>query len=58
LSNINLAQLYFADKLYVILQTPTEEMIADYEMPLPPKEPYNYSAIEANRFGAYNLSSC
>jgi len=29
LSKINLAQLYFADKLYVIVLTPTEEMIAD-----------------------------
>ena len=29
LSKINLAQQYFADKLYVIIQTPTEEMIAD-----------------------------
>ena len=29
-SKINLAQRYsFADKLYVIVQTPTEEIIAD-----------------------------
>jgi len=29
LSKINLAQQYFADKLSVTVQTPTEEMIAD-----------------------------
>ena len=56
LSKINLAQQYFADKLYVIVQTPTEEMIADALTK--PKAPYNYSTIEANRLGVYNMPSC
>jgi len=29
LKKINLAQQYYADKLYVIIQTPTEDMLAD-----------------------------
>ena len=53
LSKINLAQEYFADKLYVIIQTPTEEIIADSLTK--PKAPYNYITIEANRLGVYNL---
>jgi hypothetical protein len=56
LSKINLAQQYFADKLYVIIQTPTEEMIADSLTK--PKAPYDYSTLEANRLGVYKLPSC
>ena len=29
LSKINLAQKYYADKLYIIIQTPTDDMITD-----------------------------
>ena len=29
LSKINLAQKYYADKLYAIIQTPPDDMIAD-----------------------------
>ena len=53
LSKINLAQQYYADKLYVIIQTPTEDMIADALTK--PKAPYNYASIEANRLGVYEL---
>ena len=53
LSKINLAQQYYADKLYVIIQTPTEDMIADALTK--PKAPYNYASIEANRLGVYQL---
>ena len=56
LSKINLAQQYFAEKLYVINQTPTEEMIADSLTK--PKAPYDYSTLEANRLGVYKLPSC
>ena len=28
-SKINLAQQYFADRLYIIIQTPTDDMISD-----------------------------
>ena len=56
LSKINLAQQYFEDKLYVIVQTPTEEMIADALTK--PKAPYNYSTSEATRLGVYNMPSC
>ena len=56
LIKINLAQQYFADKLFVIVQTPTEEMIADALTK--PKAPNNYSTIEANRLGVYNMPSC
>ena len=53
LSKINLAQQYYADKLYVIIQTPTEDMIADALTK--PKAPYNYASFEANRLGDYEL---
>ena len=53
MSKINLAQQYYADKLYVIIQTPTEDMIADALTK--PKAPYNYASIEANRLGVYQL---
>jgi len=56
LSMIKIAQQYFADKFYVIVQTTTEEMIADALTK--PKVPYNYSTIEANRLGVYNMPSC
>ena len=53
LSKINLAQQYFADKLYIIIQTPTADMIADALTK--PKSPYNYASVEANRLGVYKL---
>jgi hypothetical protein len=53
LSKIDIAQQYFADKLYEIIQTPTEEMIADALTK--PKAPYNYASVEANRLGVYTL---
>ena len=53
LSKINLAQQYYADKLYTIIQTPTDDMIADTLTK--PKAPYNYASIEANRLGVYQL---
>ena len=57
LSKINLAQQYFAVKLYVTVQTPTKEMIVDALTK--PKAPHSYSTIEANRLGVYNfLPSC
>ena len=40
LSKINLAQQYHADKLFEIIQTPTDEMIADSLTK--PKASYNY----------------
>ena len=50
MSKLNLApQQYYADKLYVIIQTPTEDIIADALSK--PKAPYNYTAVEANRLG-------
>ena len=58
LSKINLAQQYFADRLYVIIyiiiiQTPTDDMIADALTK--PKAPYIYiyASFEANRLGVY-----
>ena len=56
LRKINLAQQYFADKLYAIVQTPTHEMIA--HTLTKPKAPYNYSTIAANRLRVYNMLSC
>ena len=53
LSKINLAQQYYADKLYVIIQTPTEVMIADALTK--PKAPYNCASIEVNRLGVNEL---
>ena len=53
LSKINLAQQYHADKLYEIIQTPTDDMIADSLTK--PKAPYNYSSVEASRVGVYSL---
>jgi hypothetical protein len=53
LKKINLAQQYYADKLYVIIQTPTEDMLADSLTE--PKAPYNYASIEANHLGVYQL---
>jgi hypothetical protein len=53
LCKINLAQQYFADKLYDVIQTPTEDMIADALTK--PKAPYNYASVEANRLGVYTL---
>ena len=48
LSKINLAQQYFDDNLYVIIQTPTE-MIADSLTK--PKASYDYSTLEVNHLG-------
>ena len=53
LSKINLAQQYYADKLYVIIQTPTEDMIADGLTK--PESPYTYATSEAYRIGVYEL---
>ena len=53
MSKLNLAQLYYADKLYVIIQTPTEDIIADALTK--PKAPYNNASIESNRLGVYEL---
>ena len=55
LRKINLAQQYYAeDKLYVIIQTPTEDMIADALTK--PKAPCYFAFVEANRLGAYLVS--
>ena len=43
LSKINLDQHYYADKLYAIIQTPTDDMIADALTN--PKAPYNYNCF-------------
>ena len=48
---IKLAQQYYDDKLYVIIQTPTEDIIADALTK--PEAPYNYVSAEANRLGVY-----
>jgi len=53
LSKINLAQQYYTDKLYIIIQTPTDDMIADGLTK--PKSPYTYATFEANRIGVYAL---
>jgi hypothetical protein len=53
LSKINLAQQYHADKLYEIIQTPTDEMIADSLTK--PKSAYNYVIVEAARLGVYQM---
>jgi len=37
--------------LYVIIQTPTDEMIADALTK--PKAPYDFASIEANRLGLF-----
>ena len=47
MTKINLAQQYYADKLYTTIQTPTGDMIADAFTK--PEAPYNYASIEANR---------
>jgi hypothetical protein len=53
LSKINLAQQYHTDKLYEIIQTPTDEMIADSL--IKPKSAYNYVIVEAARLGVYQI---
>ena len=53
LSKINLAQQYHADKLYEIIQTPTDEMIADSLTK--PKSAYDYVIVEAARLGVYQM---
>ena len=45
LSKINLAQEYYADKLYIIIQNPTDDMIADCLTK--PKSPYTNATFEA-----------
>ena len=50
---IKLAQQYYADRLYTIIQTPTDDMIADTW--IKPKAFYNYASFEANRMGVYEL---
>jgi len=45
-----LAQQYYA---YTMIQTPTDDMIADALTK--PKAPYNYASFEANRLGVYEL---
>ena len=50
---INLAQQYHADKLFEIIQTPTDEMIADSFTK--PKSAYNYATVETARLGVYNM---
>ena len=61
MSKTNFAQIIIADKLYVIVQTSIEEMIADALTNPNPNLKHlitNYSTIEAYRLGEYNLSSC
>ena len=53
LSKINLAQQYHADKLFEIIQTPTDEMIADSLTK--PKAAYNYATVETARLGVYKM---
>ncbi len=53
LSKINLAQQYHADKLFEIIQTPTDEMIADFLTK--PKAAYNYATVETARLGVYKM---
>ena len=53
LSKINLAQKYHADKLFEIIQTLTDEMIAD--LLTKPKSAYNYIIVEAARLGVYKM---
>jgi hypothetical protein len=53
LSKINLAQQYHADKLFEIIQTPTDDMIADSLTK--PKSAYNYVIVEAARLGVYKM---
>ena len=53
LSKINLAQQYHADKLFEIIQTPTDEMIADSL--IKPKSAYNHATVETARLGVYKM---
>ena len=53
LSKINLALQYHTDKLFEIIQTPTDEMIAD--LLKKPKSAYNYIIVEAARLGVYKM---
>ena len=46
-------QQYHADKLFDIIQTPTDEMIADSLTK--PKSAYNYVVSEAARLGVYEM---
>ena len=53
LSKINLAQQYYADRLYTIIQTVTYNMIDDSLTKR--KETYNYASFESNHLGVYEL---
>ena len=53
LRKINLAQQYHADKLFEIIQTPTDEMIEDSLTK--PKSTYNYATVETTRVGVYKM---
>jgi hypothetical protein len=53
LSKINLAQQYHADKLFEIIQTPTDDMIADSLTK--PKSALNYIVVEAPRLGVNKM---
>ena len=50
---IDLTQQYYANNLFEIIQTPTNDMITDSLTKL--KSPYNYATLEANRLGVYEL---
>ena len=52
LSKINLAQQYYADKLFEIIQSTTDEMIADSLKN--PKSAYKYVIVEA-RLRVYQI---
>ena len=53
LRKINLAQQYYGDKLFEIIQTPTDEMIADSLTKL--TSAYNCIIVEAARLGVYKI---
>ena len=53
LSKINLAQKYHTDKLFEIIRTRTDEMIADSLTK--PKSAYNHIIVEAARLGVYKM---
>ena len=55
LGKINLAQQYHADKLFEIILTPTDEMIADSLTKS--KSAYNYIIVEAARLGVQKMPS-
>ena len=52
-SQINLAQVYYADKLFELILTPTYKIIADSLTKI--KSAHNYTTVETTRLGEYKV---